>query len=116
MFEAGHFVPDGGNFSFTPKVGNSDISLSLELVKLLPGKNILVGSRSLIVAFMQLGLIDEYQLSIQPIVLGSGLPLFKNIRDRIDLKLLKTKTFGSGAVTFYYEPKTDNYQIKHDII
>jgi len=87
----------------------------LEL-KLLPGKNILVGSRSLIVAFMQFGLIDEYQLSIQPIVLGSGLPLFKNIRDRIDLKLLKTKTFGSGAVTFYYEPKTDNSQLKHDII
>ncbi len=75
-----------------------------------PGKNILVGSRSLIVAFMHLDLIDEYQLSIQPIVLGSGLPLFKNIRDRIDLHLLKTKTFGSGTVTFYYRPKTGNLQ------
>jgi dihydrofolate reductase len=68
------------------------------------GKNILVGSRSLIVALTQLDLIDEYQLSVQPIVLGSGLPLFKNIKDRIDLKLLKTKTFGCGAVTLYYEP------------
>ncbi|HSE39660.1 MAG TPA: dihydrofolate reductase family protein [Acidobacteriota bacterium] len=68
------------------------------------GKNIFVGSPSLIVASMQLDLIDEYQLSVQPIVLGSGLPLFKNIKDRIDLKLLKTKTFGCGAVTFYYEP------------
>src|SRR5688572_8097541 len=68
------------------------------------GKNIVVGSPSLIVAFSQHGLIDEYQLGIQPIVLGSGLPLFKNIRDRIDLKLLKTKTFGCGAVFHYLEP------------
>ena len=68
------------------------------------GKNILVGSPSLIVALTQLDLIDEYQLGVQPIVLGSGLPLFKNVRDRINLKLLKTKTFGCGAVTLYYEP------------
>jgi riboflavin biosynthesis pyrimidine reductase len=63
-----------------------------------------VGSPGLIVAFAQLDVIDEFQLCIHPIVLGSGLPLFKNIRDSIHLKLLKTKTFGSGAVLLYYEP------------
>ena len=68
------------------------------------GKNIIVGSPSLIVAFSQLDLIDEYQLGVQPTVVGSGLPLFKNVKNRIDLKLLKTKTFGCGAVTLYYEP------------
>lgn len=68
------------------------------------GANILVGSPSLIIALAQLDLIDEYQISVQPIILGSGLPLFKNIKDRIDLKLLKTKTFGCGAVTLYYKP------------
>src|SRR6187549_175942 len=68
------------------------------------GKNILVGSPSLIVAFMQLDLIDEYQLAVHPVILGSGLPLFKNIRDRVDLKLLKTKTLGCGAVILYYKP------------
>jgi dihydrofolate reductase len=47
-------------------------------------------------------LIDEYQLGVQPTVLGSGLQLFKNVDERIDLKLLKTKTFGCGAVFFYY--------------
>ncbi|HEY4968032.1 MAG TPA: dihydrofolate reductase family protein [Puia sp.] len=67
-------------------------------------KNILVGSPGLIVALTQLDLIDEYQISIQPTILGSGLALFKNIRERVNLKLLKTKTFGCGAVTFYYEP------------
>ncbi len=67
------------------------------------GKDILVGSPGLIVAFTQLGLIDEYQLGVQPIVLGSGLPLFKNIRDRVDLRLLKTKIFGCGAIALYYD-------------
>jgi len=68
------------------------------------GKNILVGSPSLIMTLTQLDLIDEYQLGVQPIVLGSGLPLFKNIKDRVNLKLLKTKTFGCGAIALYYEP------------
>ena len=52
----------------------------------------------------QLGLIDEFQPVIQPIILGSGLPLFKNISDRIDLKLLKIKQFGCGAIVLYYKP------------
>jgi dihydrofolate reductase len=68
------------------------------------GKDILVGSPSLIVACAQLDLIDEFQLGVHPTVIGSGLSLFKNITDRIDLKLLKTKTFGCGAVFHYYEP------------
>ena len=67
-------------------------------------KTFLVGSPSLIVALAQLDLIDEYQLGVQPIVLGRGLPLFKNLKDRIDLKLVKTKPFGCGALALYYEP------------
>jgi len=73
-------------------------------LKQQPGKDIFVGSPSLIVAAMQLDLVDEYQFSVQPTIVGKGLPLFKNIQERIDLKLLKTKTFGCGAVTFYYAP------------
>jgi dihydrofolate reductase len=68
------------------------------------GKNILAGSPSLIVTLMQLDLIDEYQLCVQPIISGNGLRLFKNINDRINLKLIKTKIFGSGSITLYYEP------------
>jgi dihydrofolate reductase len=67
-------------------------------------KPILVGSPSLILALGKLGLVDEYQLAVQPTVIGSGLPLFKNISDRIDLKLLNTKIFGCGAIILYYEP------------
>lgn len=76
----------------------------LEL-KRQPGKNILAGSRSLILTLLSFNLIDEYQLCVHPIILGNGLPLFKNVSDRVDLKLLKTKTFGSGAVVLYYASK-----------
>jgi dihydrofolate reductase len=68
------------------------------------GKDILAGSPGLIVALTKLGLIDEYQLCVHPVITGSGLPLFKNITDKIHLKLIKTKTFGGGAVILYYEP------------
>ena len=68
------------------------------------GKDILVGSPSLIVQLSQLGLVDEYQLGVFPTVVGSGLRLFNNITERIDLTLLNTKTFGCGAVFHYYEP------------
>ncbi len=71
------------------------------------GNDIFVGSPSLIVALGKLGVVDEYQIAVQPTVVGSGLPLFKNTTDRIDLKLLKTKTFGCGAIALYYEP-TEN--------
>ncbi|MEO6229561.1 MAG: dihydrofolate reductase family protein [Ferruginibacter sp.] len=76
-----------------------------------PGKDILIGSRSLIIQLMKLNLIDEYQLCVHPVVVGSGLPLFENINDRTILKLTKTKTFGGGAVMLYYGPanqKTTN--------
>ena len=68
------------------------------------GKNMLAGSPGLIVTLSQLDLIDEFQLCIHPIILGDGLPLFKNIKNRINLNLLKTKTFSCGAVIHYYEP------------
>jgi len=72
------------------------------------GKDIGVGSPSLIVTLGNLDLIDEYQIGLQPIVLGRGLPLFKNVTDRIDLKLLKTKAFDCGVIVLYYEPTERN--------
>ncbi len=71
-------------------------------LKQQPGKNILVGSPSLISQLTQLNLIDEYQFCMQPIILGTGLQLFKNIIQRVDLNLIKTKTLGSGVVTLNY--------------
>jgi dihydrofolate reductase len=87
------------------KLANQPIEEVVKELKQQSGKDILVGSRSLIIQLMKLNLIDEYQLCVHPVVAGSGLPLFENINDRTILKLIKTKTFSGGAVTLYYEPK-----------
>ena len=86
------------------KLAKRDIKEEVLELRQQAGKDILVGSRSLIIALANLDLIDEYQIAVHPVILGSGLPLFKNIRDKIELKLLKTKTFSGGAVILYYEP------------
>ena len=70
-------------------------------------KDVFVGSPSLIVALTKLNLIDEYQLCVHPVIAGSGLPLFKNLSEKIMLKLIKTKTFSGGAVILYYEPASE---------
>jgi len=86
------------------KLSNKSLEEMVLELKQQPGRDILVGSRSLIIQLMKLNLIDEYQLCVHPVVAGSGLPLFENINDRTILKLIKTKTFSSGAITLYYEP------------
>ena len=86
------------------KLANRTIEEVVLELKQKSGKDILVGSRSLIVNLMKLNLIDEYQLCVHPVIAGNGLPLFENINERTILKLIKTKTFSSGAVTIYYEP------------
>ena len=86
------------------KLANRDIEEEVLELKQQSGKDILVGSRSLIIQLMKLNLLDEFQLCIYPVIEGTGLPLFEHIKDRTLLKLIKTKTFSGGAVMLYYEP------------
>ena len=82
-------------------------SIKEEVLKLKQQNDddILVGSRSLIIAALNLNLIDEFQLCIHPVVAGTGLQLFENINAKTKFKLLNTKIFkSSGAITLYYEP------------
>ena len=69
------------------------------------GKDILVGSPSLIIQLLNLNLVDQLQLCVHPVVAGNGLPLFKNISQRTIFNLVKTKTLAGGAVILYYEPR-----------
>lgn len=84
------------------KLANRDIEEEVLELKQQSGKDILIGSPSLIVALTRVGLIDEFQLCVHPVIVGNGLPLFKNINDKTILRLLKTKSFSSGAITLYY--------------
>lgn len=78
------------------------VPAEIEKLKQEPGKDIVIyGSASVIQALTNLGLIDEYQILVHPLALGSGKPLFK---DRVQLKLVNTKTHPSGVVILYYQP------------
>lgn len=88
----------------TARLAKKDIKEEVLELKQQTGQDILVGSPSLIVALTQLQLIDEYQLCVHPVIVGSGLPLFKNINDQVVLKLLKTKSLNTGAIILYYQP------------
>lgn len=86
------------------KLADQDIEKELLELKQQSGKDILIGSRSLILQLMKLDLIDEYQLCVHPVVAGSGLPLFEGI-ERTVFSLVDTKIFKGGAVTLYYKRK-----------
>src|SRR6188508_3087783 len=60
-------------------IANRDLKETVLELKQQSGKDILVGSRSLIIQLMNLNLIDEFQLCIYPVVAGKGLSLFENI-------------------------------------
>jgi len=81
-------------------------SLDDEILELKqqPGKDVLVGSRSLIIQLLNSHLIDEFQICIHPVIEGKGLLLFDQIKNRILLKLVQTKLLNSGGVVLYYEP------------
>jgi dihydrofolate reductase len=86
------------------KLATKPLAELVRELKQQSGKDILVGSRSLIMQLMNLNLIDEYQLCIQPVVAGKGSQLFDNVKERAILKLTKTKNFANGAIILYYEP------------
>lgn len=87
------------------KLVKDDILAEIRKRKGMPGKNLTVlGSGSIVSLFAEQGLIDEYQIMIDPVVLSNGTPLFRNIKRKLDLKLTGTRTFKSGVVLLCYEP------------
>ncbi|ANE45833.1 hypothetical protein SY83_05420 [Paenibacillus swuensis] len=82
---------------------NDHIAEEVAKLKSEPGKDIwLYGGASLITTFMDLGLIDEFRLSVHPVILGEGKPLFSDIKMRVELQLVETKPYSSGVVQLIY--------------
>jgi dihydrofolate reductase len=87
------------------KILRGDIAKEITALKQQRGGDMIIyGSGSIVTALIQAGLVDEYQVWIHPVVIGSGVPLFRDMRSRLDLKLLRTKRFASGVIILYYEP------------
>ena len=85
------------------KVISDQLTDNINKIKNQEGKNILIfGSPAASHSLLSLGLIDEFWLFVNPILLGQGKPLFKNINESIKLKLADTKTFGCGVVALHY--------------
>lgn len=83
-----------------------DIAGKVAEIKKQAGKDIwLYGGASLIKTFINLGLIDIYKVSVHPVALGRGKPLFEDLKERIALKLTQTRVFRSGVVELTYEPE-----------
>ncbi len=88
------------------RIVSENISEEIIKMKQQPGKDMLmIGSPSTANLLTQLGLIDEYRLFQNPVVLGKGIPLFKDIKNKINLKLSFSKTFESGVIELHYGVK-----------
>ena len=82
-----------------------DLGEAVQRLKQEPGRGLFVGGVKLPLALAELGLIDEYELVVQPRIAGHGPTLFAGLSKRIDLKLVSRLEFGSGAVAMRYEPR-----------
>ena len=81
-----------------------DLGKAVEQLKQEPGAGLSLGGVTLALALADLGLIDEYEFVVQPIVTGHGPTLFAGLRERLDLRLVDRHEFRSGAVALRYQP------------
>jgi len=88
----------------TAKIAKRPLEEEVLALKRKSGKDIYIGSRSLIIQLLNSNLIDELQVCVHPVIEGKGLPLFDQIKHRTIFKLVKTKSMNSGATVLYYEP------------
>lgn len=83
---------------------SDDIVNKVKQIKAQPGKNIwLYGGASITTLLMNEGLVDELMLAMHPIVLGAGMPLFKGLNGRVNLKLKKVVPYDTGLLSLSYE-------------
>jgi dihydrofolate reductase len=101
VFSKNPLTPEWKNTEFRSEINPHDI----RNMKETSGKNILIqGSASVVQQLTNLGLIDEYHLLVHPVILAEGKPLFNEIKQRQNLKLVEAKPFENGAVLLHYQP------------
>lgn len=84
---------------------SGDITAKIRELKNSSGKDLtILGSGTILTQFANAGLIDGYQIMIDPVAIGSGTAIFKGLQNKLDLKLADTRTFSSGVILLSYEP------------
>jgi dihydrofolate reductase len=88
------------------RVVRGDVAGAFAKLKEVPGKDALVmGSSDLAASLAELGLIDEYRLTVNPIALGDGKPVLNGMKSELRLRLLEARPFASGNVLLRHEPE-----------
>lgn len=86
------------------RVVNENIADEIAALKEQPGGDlVLYGGAEIAAAFMKLGLIDEYDIFVHPVILGGGRPLFPALADRTNVRLVESRTFDPGVVWLRYQ-------------
>jgi dihydrofolate reductase len=88
--------------AWNARLVRDDIAREVADLKDQPGGDLSVGGPTLAAALILLGLVDEYRLLVHPIVLGGGTPFFPPLDGQVQLRLLETRTFGSGVAYLRY--------------
>lgn len=87
------------------KLVKGDMTGEIRKMKKEEGENIVIfGSGTVVSQLTQEGLIDEYQIVVDPVALGKGRTMFDGIQEKLSLKLKTARTFGNGNVLLCYEP------------
>jgi dihydrofolate reductase len=85
---------------------SSNVSEEVQALKELPGRDIAIfGSNDLTASLTEMGLVDEFRIMVNPILLGQGTPLMKGIRGKKDMALTGTRAFDSGNILLKYVPR-----------
>lgn len=85
---------------------SDQLTENINKIKEQKGENILIfGSPSASHSLLNLGLVDEFWLFINPVIIGQGIPLFKDVPETIRLQLIESKTFANGVIALHYETK-----------
>ena len=84
------------------RLSNGDMVEEVLKMKQGDGKSLSIGGISTIQTFMKLNMVDEFWLLVHPVIVGSGRRLFDGLNEKLDLKLVDTKTFRSGVTVLHY--------------
>jgi dihydrofolate reductase len=87
------------------RIARGDLAQEIATLKREPGKDMLAwGGAAFAQSLSRLGLVDEYRLILQPVALGQGLPLFKDLTAPLRLELVDAQTYPTGAALHVYRP------------
>ncbi|MQA09957.1 MAG: dihydrofolate reductase [Pseudonocardiaceae bacterium] len=104
-----------GEAGWGARVINGNVADEVTALKQQPGKDLLLtGGSGLAATLTDLGLIDEYHITIHPVVLGGGKPLFPAPADCLNLRLTESRTFDGKSVLLRYEPAERDEQTGDD--